>query len=70
MVKTITTCMSHAEPHYLVCRCDDYNNVAKEITTMNVGSKKPLRPSSRCMDRLRLVLKELQVDPKPAQKME
>ena len=37
---------------------------------MNVGRKKPIRPSPRCMDTLRSDLKEHQVDPKLAQKME
>ena len=37
---------------------------------MNVGRKKPIRPSPRCMDKLRNDLKEHQVDPKLAQKME
>ena len=37
---------------------------------MNVGMKKPIRPSPRCMDKLRSDLKEHQVDAKPAQKME
>ena len=37
---------------------------------MNVGRKKPIRPSPRCMDKLRSDLKEHQVDPKLAQKME
>ena len=37
---------------------------------MNVGRKKPLRPSPRCMDKLRSDLKEHQVDPKLAQKLE
>ena len=46
------------------------NNVAKEMSTMNVGGKKPLRPSPRCIDILRSGLKEHQFDPKLAQKME
>ena len=37
---------------------------------MNVGMKKHIRPSLRCMDNLRSDLKEHQVDPKLAQKME
>ena len=37
---------------------------------MNVGRKKPIWPSPRCMDKLRSDLKEHQVDPKLAQKME
>ena len=37
---------------------------------MNVGRKKPIRPSQRCMDKLRSDLKEHQVDPKRVQKME
>ena len=37
---------------------------------MNVGRKKPIRPSPRCKDTLRSDLKEHQVDPKLAQKME
>ena len=37
---------------------------------MNVGRKKPIRPSPRCMDRLRSDLKEHNVDSKLAQKME
>ena len=37
---------------------------------MNVGRKKPTSPSPRCMDKLRSDLKEHQVDPKLAQKME
>ena len=37
---------------------------------MNVGREKPIRPSPRCMDKLRSDLKEHQVDPKLAQKME
>ena len=31
---------------------------------MNVGREKPVKPSPRCMDRLRNDLKEYQVDPK------
>ena len=67
MVKPITTMsLCHTEPHYLVWPCDDkqLNNVAKEITTINMGRKKPTRPSQRCKDRLRSDLKEHQVDPK------
>ena len=37
---------------------------------MNVGSKKRIRPSSRCMDKPRSDLNVHQVDPKLAQKME
>ena len=37
---------------------------------MNVGRKKHVRPSPRCMDKFRTDLKEHQVDPKLAQKME
>ena len=37
---------------------------------MNVRRKKPIRPSPRCMDKLQSDLKEHQVDPKLAQKME
>ena len=37
---------------------------------MNVGRKKPIRPSPRCMDKLRSDLKEHKVDPKLTQKME
>ena len=55
--------------------CDDSNlklcrPLSKEISTMNVGRKKPIMPSPRCMDKLRNDLKEHQVDPKLAQKME
>ena len=37
---------------------------------MNVGRKNPIRPSPRCMDKLRSDLKEHQVDQKLARKME
>ncbi len=38
---------------------------------MNVGRKKPIKPSPTCMDKLRSAdLKEHQVDPQLAQKME
>ena len=37
---------------------------------MNVGRKKPIRPSKRCMDTFRSDQKEHQVDPKLAQKIE
>ena len=37
---------------------------------MNVGRKKPIRLSPRCMDKLQSDLKEHQVDPKLAQKIE
>ena len=37
---------------------------------MNVGREKPIRPSPRCMETLRSDLKEHQVEPKLAQKME
>ena len=37
---------------------------------MNVGRKKPIRPSPRCMNKLRSDLKEHQFDPKLAQIME
>ena len=37
---------------------------------MNVGREKHIRPSPRCMDKLRSDMKEHQVDPKLAQKME
>ena len=37
---------------------------------MNVGRKKPIRPSPRSMDKFRTDLKEHQLDPKLAQKME
>ena len=46
------------------------SNVAKEIARMNVGRVTPLRPTLKCMDILRSDLKEHQVDPKLAQKME
>ena len=37
---------------------------------MNVGRKKPIRPSARCIDTLQSDQKEHQVDPKLAQTME
>ena len=37
---------------------------------MNVGRKKPIRPSPKCMDKLRSDLKEHQVNQTLAQKME
>ena len=37
---------------------------------MNVGRKKPIMPSPRCMDKLRSDLTEHQVDAKIVEKME
>ena len=37
---------------------------------MNVERMEPIRPSPRCIDNLRSDLKEYQVDPKLAEKME
>ena len=44
--------------------------VVKEIATLKVGRKIPLRPSLRCLDTLRSDLKEHHVVQKLAQKME
>ena len=46
-------------------------NVAKEVTTMKVGGKRPRgRPKLRWMDRVRSDMKEHQLDPKLGQNRE
>ena len=72
MVKPITTYVTQKRLAWYghVMRRED-TNVAKHVTTMKVGGKRPRgRPRLRWMDRVRSDLKQHQLDPKLAQNRE
>ena len=72
MVKPITICVTQKRLSWYghVMRRED-TNVAKQVTTMKVGEKRPRgRPRLRWKDRVRSDLKQHQLDPKLAQNRE
>ena len=72
MIKPITTYVTQKclSSYSHVMRRDD-TNVAKKVTMMKVGGKRPRgRPSLRWMDRVRNDLRQHQLDPKLAQNRE
>ena len=72
MVKPITTYVTQKRLSWYghVSRRDD-TNVAKHVTTMMVGGKRPRgRPKLRWMDRVQSDLRHHQLDPKLAQDRE
>ena len=69
MVKPITAYVAQKRLSWYghVMRRED-TNVAKQVTTMKVGGKRPRgRPRLRWMDRVRGDLRQHQLDPKLAQ---
>ena len=72
MVKPITTYVAQKRFSWYghVMRRDEMN-VAKHVTPMKVGGKRPRgRPRLRWMDRVRSDLKQHKLDPKLAQNLE
>ena len=72
MVKPITTYVTQKRLSWYghVMRRED-TNVAKQVTTMKVGGKRPRgRPRLRWMDRVQSDLRQHQLDPELAQNRE
>ena len=69
MVKPITTYVAQKRPSWYGHVMRRYaTNVAKQVTTMKVGGKRPRgRHRLRWMDRVRSYLRQQQLDPKLAQ---